>query len=211
MAGEEKRGEERGGEEKEGNGNAEESPWGRSFRAKSTRSYTVPATARYADSPCMESGTHLFSIFYLFYFFLFLPVTVAQIEIILFPSLGPLFNNPSHSPSTSSQMDGFCFCNVAHRHVYLCPSSYLSFPFCLHEPYCNRTRLFPHVFLIIYTFSISRLFFSQLFRSVRRGFHLTSLIHLYARRCTGISLNASPIIPYPFSSKLDPAKISPER
>jgi hypothetical protein len=207
MAGEEKRGEERGGEEKEGKGNAEESPWGEIVQGQIDKVLYGPRPRRDMPiRPCMESWTHLFSIFWLFYFFLFLPVTVAQIEIISLPFPWPpsLTLIPSHSPLTSSQLA------FAMSHTVM-SISYLSFPFCLHEPY--RTRLFPHVFLIIYTFSISRLFFSQLFRSLRRGFHLNPLIHLYARRCTGIFLNASPIIPYPFSSKLDPAKIkiSPER
>jgi len=125
---------------------------------------------------------------------------LAQIEIgLLFP---PLTMHPycpplsllflSHLQSHRMPLHNrrtFLFLHI------LFPLLSLAFPFGFMNPSC--VGLFPHVFLIIYTFSISRLLFSQLFRSPRRGFHIPPLIHLYARRCAGISPNAS-LIPYPF-------------
>jgi len=85
---------------------------------------------------------------------------------------------------------------------YLSPSR-----FAYMNPSC--VRLFPHVVLIIYTFSISRLFFSQLFRSVRRGFHLTPLSTYMRGDAPGISPNASPI--YPLSLQSLTHQNKPER
>jgi hypothetical protein len=81
--------------------------------------------------------------------------------------------------------------------------SLLSFPsFCHTNPIC--VRLFPHVVLIIYTFSISRLLFSQLSDQTGEAF-ISPLIHLYARQCNS-AFPRTLLIVYP--SERDPAKIS---
>ncbi|KAH9004154.1 hypothetical protein EDB86DRAFT_2140339 [Lactarius hatsudake] len=79
-------------------------------------------------------------------------------------------------------------------------------PFPLTNPTCMR--LFPHVVLIIYTFSISRLFFFSSLPIRQARLSSQPLIHLYARRCVRrfpvcltLSLSFTP-------SELDPAKTS---
>jgi hypothetical protein len=68
-------------------------------------------------------------------------------------------------------------------------------------------RLFPHVFLIIYTFSISRLLFSQLSDQTGEAF-ISPLIHLYARQCNP-AFPRMLLIVYPF--RACPRQNKPER
>jgi hypothetical protein len=195
--GREKRRREERGERKEERGERKyrENCWGDRSGPNRQESYTVlpGAICRYVH--LWQLGPHLFSIFCYFYFFSF-PSHLAQIEIPLLPL--PLSSGNGCSPSLSlfpsTPSDAFAFA-ASPRSTYIGALLSHSFPFCHMNPSCMR--LFPHVVLIIYTFSISRLFFSQLFRSVRRGFHLTPLSTYMRGDAPGISPNAS-LIPYPF-------------
>ena len=123
---------------------------------------------------------------------------VRHIEIFPLPS-PPISTNP---PLRSlPPLELFRPLVMQQSPSYLCSLlSHPSFPPTDH----TRMRLFPHVVLIIYTFSISRLFFSQLSDQTGEAF-ISPLIHLYARRCVrhfpGCYLSLIP-------SELDPAKIS---
>jgi len=117
---------------------------------------------------------------------LFSPSHLAQIEILPFPSLV----SPPLPPTRSFSFSFSSFLSPSPSSSYFpgwryhtCPYSSPVLPILIspYEPYLHEAV--PHVVLIIYTFSISRLFFSQQSDQTGEVF-ISPLIHLYARRCT---------------------------
>jgi len=194
MDGRRKRKEEERGERKEGKGNTERTV-GEIVQGQIDKSLIPSFPARSADTSIFGSSDPTYSPFSASSTSSLSRHTWHRSRFLSFPCPSPQAMGaplPSLSPSTPS--DAFAFA-ASPRSTYIGALLSHSFPFCHMNPSCMR--LFPHVVLIIYTFSISRLFFSQLFRSVRRGFHLTPLSTYMRGDAPGISPNAS-LIPYPF-------------
>ena len=141
------------------------------------------------------------------------PSHLAQIEIHL--SSNPLLNSiflfsftplslslplSSHTCSLPPSFDDSSPSDLSHRYLILSVPFSLSYPSSIspHEPYLHEA-VPPRCFNHLYLFQFSALFFSQPFRSDRRGFHLNPLSTYMHGDASGDSQYASPYhFRYPF-------------